>query len=450
MKIEKSSNYVSRTSRDYSVYVCSTRAIPAVTDGLKDGQRKSLWLIRNKVEKIKTVSLSGVLIAENIYSHSDTSASETISAMAAPYINNVTYFEGIGTFGGKLTPRAWGAPRYTYVKKNSDTENLIFQDLDIVPLMENYDGSNFSAKTFLPLVPIVLLNGISGVAVGWSTEILPHNLLDIIDNCLLALDDKELTKLKPFYQKYDLDIENIEDNSWYLNGKVSIKDKSTVKITEIPPQIKVEKFREYLDKLEEEGKIISYVDKSSRNIEIEVNFRRGALLDLDTNEKLINFFKLKTKITERIVVIDWNGENIKTYTNGEELTKDFIKWRLEWYSKRYQHFIDKINEEIPYYKILLECFENNLPSVLQELQSKKELTDIITEFANDISHNIEHINKIVSLPSYKWTKDSYEENKKKLEELENQKEEYQKILDSDAKMKNIYKKELLELRKKYS
>jgi DNA topoisomerase-2 len=81
--------YIKSTSRDYSIYVCQSRGIPSICDGLKDAQRKALFVIKPKTDKIKTISLAGELISSNIYLHGDASAAETLSLMAATYCNNV-------------------------------------------------------------------------------------------------------------------------------------------------------------------------------------------------------------------------------------------------------------------------------------------------------------------------------------------------------------------------
>jgi len=174
IKIPTTSDYIKDTSRDYSIYVCEQRAIPNVSDGLKDSQRKALWTIRNKSEKIKTISLAGEMISGGLYLAGDTSAAMAISMLAAPYVNNVTLLDGIGAFGTRVAPvEGIGAPRYTYVKKNKSSDMLLYKDLDIVPVKDNYDGSTKQPEHFLPLIPLVLLNGVSGIAVGWSTDILP-------------------------------------------------------------------------------------------------------------------------------------------------------------------------------------------------------------------------------------------------------------------------------------
>jgi DNA topoisomerase-2 len=180
MKYNDTTDFIKTTSRDYSIYVCQSRGIPAVSDGLKDSQRKALFVIKPMTEQIKTVSLAGSMLSSNTYLHGDASATEAISLMAAPYCNNICLLAGVGAFGTRVGPTDWGAPRYTYVKKNAYTESLIYQDYDIIPLKENYDGSVMEPKHFLPVIPLVLLNGVSGIAVGWSTEILPRAFKDIV------------------------------------------------------------------------------------------------------------------------------------------------------------------------------------------------------------------------------------------------------------------------------
>src|SRR5690606_34849266 len=129
----KSSKYISDTSKDFALYTAEVRAIPKVTDGLKDGQRKAIWCLRNKAEQIKTIAAASLPIFEMLYVHGDSSMADTVSGLAAPYINNICYLEGIGQFGSKLSPNVFGAPRYTSIRRSSATVDLLLPDLDIVP-----------------------------------------------------------------------------------------------------------------------------------------------------------------------------------------------------------------------------------------------------------------------------------------------------------------------------
>ena len=296
MNKQTTTDFIKDTSRAYSIYVCQSRGIPSVSDGLKDAQRKALFVMKSQSDKIKTISLAGRLISENIYLHGDAAACDTISLMAAPYCNNIPLLSGIGAFGTRVGPTDWGAPRYTYVKKNTYTESLIYPDYDIIPLKENYDGSVLEPKHFLPLIPLVLLNGVSGIAVGWSTEILPRGLSGLIDATIAAIDGKKkLPDLLPTYEYLQTTVRGIGDNAYEFTGKVVI-DGSTVIVTELPPDLSPEKFKARLNKMEDEEQIQTYVDRSTKDIKIEVRFKRGTINGW-TEAKAIEFLKLKSKTT---------------------------------------------------------------------------------------------------------------------------------------------------------
>lgn len=441
------SNYILETSKEYSIYVATSRAIPQVTDGLKDGQRKALWLLRNRAEKIKTFSLTGALLESNLYVHGDTSASDTIGKLAAPYLNNIPLIEGIGAFGTKVAPDSIGAPRYTYVKRSKFAEHFLYADMDLVPTQENYDGSNIQPITFLPLIPLVLLNGVSGIAVGWSTEILPRNINDLINATQNALKGLDIAKLIPNYQNYNIKVKNIADNSWEFSGKLKIIDSSSVKITELPPNLSLEQFKDRLDSLEDENKINGYTDNSTDNINIDVKFKRGSIVDWKI-EDAINFFKLRSKKTERIVVVDWNCRAIRTYVNAEDLVKDFAEWRFNYYIKRYENLLKNAQVDYTFNSAIIKCFDDNLPSVLSQIENKQELMELIREITKEFSISNDEIDKLSSFASYRWTKEYYIATIKRIKELEASIKKYQNLLKNPKKIKDIYIDELETLKGK--
>lgn len=442
-----SSEHIKDISKEYSIYVCENRAVPRVTDGLKDAQRKALWLLRNKADKIKTVSLAGEMISSNLYLHGDQSAAGAISMMAAPYCNNIPLLYGIGSFGTRVAPvEGIGAPRYTYVKRGKAAQELIFPDLENVPLKENYDGSTMEPITFLPIIPTVLLNGVSGIAVGWSTDILPRKFSDLVDATIAALDGKKVKNLVPTYSYLNCDVQHIEGNSWKFEGKCSITDSSTIVVTELPPDLTLEKFKDRLNTMEEEGKINTYIDRSTDNIEVTVKFARGTIKNW-TEEQAVDFLKLSQKKSERIVVIGWNGHSIIQYQNAEALVKDFVEWRLTWYVKRYETMLINDNEELNFWKGVKMCFDGKLPSKLPKKKNKKEVEEEVASLTKSISLTEKQIDKIVGLPSYKWALDEYENVSAKITVLEDNIADYEAILNDDSLIKSIYKEELLALKK---
>lgn len=442
-----SSTYIKDTSREYSIYVCENRAIPKVADGLKDAQRKALWLIRNKGEKIKTVSLAGEMISSGLYLHGDASAAGSISMLAAPFCNNVPLLHGIGTFGTRTAPvDGIGAPRYTYVKRGSALTYLMLPDLDIVPLKENYDGSTLEPIHFLPLIPTVLLNGVSGIAVGWSTEILRRRFSDLVKVSIDALDGKPVSQLVPHFERFDIKVDHIESNSWEMSGRAKVIDTSTIHVTELPPDLTLAKFKERLNSLEDDGKINSYVDRSTKTIDITVKFQRGTVAGWD-EAKAIEFLKLKQKKSERIVVVDWNGTAIKQYDSAEEVVKSFVEWRLGWYTVRYEYMRAEDSYSLNFWRAVKACFDAKLPAKLPTLANKQAIIDEVTSITKGIPLEQAQSDRIVSLPSFRWAKDAYQDVLDHIKRLEDNIDDYTKTLADPKKLKAIYRKELVELSK---
>jgi len=468
-------DYMLRESREYAIYVCSNRAIPAVEDGLKVSQRIALWLLRNRADKIKTVALGGEMAASKLYVHGDVSANDAIGKLAAPFKNNVPLIEGLGQFGSRVAPvDGIGAPRYTDVRRSKAAESFLYNDLDLIPLEENYDGSNYQPKHFLPLIPTVLLNGVAGVAVGWSTEILPRSLKSLIQATQDALAEKPIKDVEPFFSKYDVGVKSTGPNQWEFTGRLKILDTSTIQITELPPGEKIDSFRSKLIKMEDDNQnpVMGFTDRSTKSIDITVKFRRGCLgpqaakieeETIDgkkhrtriparkawTEADAIKFFKLHEKVTERIVVIDWGGNNIRTYPSAEGLILDFTKWRLAWYTKRFDKLLADTQYERNYWLALAVLFKDQftkrLGTFVNRAAVETDVTGVVIKSRLELDDK--QLERVVSLPTYRWTKDFEEEIKRKILELDASIKDYQDILDSPDRLKAVYNTELEGLKK---
>src|SRR5690606_9383477 len=123
------------------------------------------------------------------------------------------------------------------------------------------------------------LNGISGLAVGWSTDILPRSLKKLILATQQALEGKEPKGLEPHYEYLNVKVAQLEPNVWEFKGRAELVDASTVRITELPPSLNLESFKKRLNKMEEEEKIHTYADKSTDLINVLVKFKRGTVKD---------------------------------------------------------------------------------------------------------------------------------------------------------------------------
>lgn len=441
-------DFLLKGSKEYSLYVTMQRAIPHVGDGLKPSQRIALWLLRNKSEKIKTVGLGGMMASERLYVHGDASANDAIGKLAAPFKNNVPLIEGLGSFGSRVKPvDGIGAPRYTEVRRTKAALAFLYNDLPIVPMKENYDGSNMQPVHFLPLIPIVLLNGVSGVAVGYSTSILPRAFQDIVKACIDALKGRKIKEMVPHFERYDVGVRNIGPSKWELTGKAQIKDTSTIVVTELPPNMDLEDFKEHLISMEDSNEISNFNDNSSDAISVEVQMKRGSIKGW-TPDKAVDFLKIREKVTERIIVVDWNSDRIATYGDPAQLVKDFVKWRLAYYEQRYERYLGDAQYELQYWRLLAALFKGGFTAKLGKFKDRASMEAEVTKIAKSakIAVDDSQIDRAVSIATYRWTKTFEAEVDQRIKELEAQVKDYTEILASPDRRKDIYISELEELK----
>ena len=420
-----------------------------MTDGLKTGQRIALWLVRNRADKIKTIALAGQMIASELYLHGDAAAADTISMLAGPYCNNRPLLDGIGAFGTRASPTSFAAPRYTYVRRNQFAQDALYADLDIVPMVDNYDGSTRMPGTFLPLLPLVLLNGVKGIATGWSTNILPRKLEDLVGAVQDVLSRKPVRELLPHYENLDVTVVPVhgEQGKYIISGRAHKKNTSTVHVTELPPGLTLEAFRDKLGALEEAGDIQSFTDRSTKTIDIEVKMTRAALGKL-TDKTLIDFLKLRTITTENITVQGIGGSNVITYDSAEALVRDWVEWRLGLYLDRYVALHAEESVTNLYWRYILACFRHKLPSAFTQFSGRASLMSEISQIGAK-EHldpaTSEILERISGLPSYRWTEEGHAEAVKQLDESDARLAYYEAMVQSDRKRKGMFKREVGQL-----
>ena len=335
---------------DYARYVVENRAIPSCIDGLKPTQRKVVY-IANKIWKtgnekpMKLFQLAGRVASEAFYHHGNTSLESSMVGMAQKFKNSLPLLEGVGQFGSLRSPAA-GAPRYISAKLHPNFR-LLYQDFD---LLENKieEGEKIEPAFFLPIVPTVILNGTSGIAVGFATNILNRNPKDVVDACISTLNNKKMKVLAPWIQEFKgtfiRDLEN--PKTWKIKGQYQIINTTTVKITAIPANYTYERYEEILNLLQEKGIITSYDDNSSETIEYILKFRRSVLNSLVSSEgKLERALRLNTQETENLTTLDENGK-LKIFDKAEDIVKHFVDVRLGWYQTRKDYLIDKTEKQL--------------------------------------------------------------------------------------------------------
>jgi DNA gyrase/topoisomerase IV subunit A len=327
-------------------------------DGLKPVQRFYLYssLINSKRDFKKVSAVAGI-ISDYGYNHGEASAAGAGQLMAATWNNNICLVEGRGSFGTRLIQEA-GAPRYVYTRLSENFEKYI-RDIDLAPAHD--DPEHEPPSFYVPVIPLVLANGTKGIATGFATNILPRSQKSLSRAVSEYLSSGTIKKRIPitfpdFKGKVVWDTAN---DRYSILGVYEKKSKTVMEITEVPYGYDRESYVKILDKLEDDGDIVSYddlCDKAGFSFEIKLKQNTSANWD---NEKIIRKFKLSKPASENITVIDYDGK-LREYDDERELVKHFCDYRLGILHKRIELRQAEASELARWLKIKMEFIQSVL------------------------------------------------------------------------------------------
>ena len=288
----------------YASYVIRDRAIPNLSDGLKPVQRRILWSIHEKDDGrfIKVATISGH--CAQYHPHGEVAISDALVVVT----NKRYLIEGQGNFGNIYTGDPAAAPRYIECRLTELARDEMFND-ELTEFVPSYDGRNLEPVALPSKLPVVLMLGAEGIAVGLSCKILPHNFPELLE-AQIAILKKETFKVLPDFPTGGLmDARDYKDGagSIKVRAKIKAKDESTVAIKEIPPGTTTDSLISSIEDAARKGKIKikSINDFTSESVEIEIKAPPGV-----SAEKLIDalyaFTDCETSISSRIIVIKNN------------------------------------------------------------------------------------------------------------------------------------------------
>ncbi len=290
-----------RSFLEYASYVIRDRAIPNLADGLKPVQRRILWSLQEKDDGkfIKVANIVGHTM--QYHPHGDASIGDALVV-----ITNKRYLiEGQGNFGNVYTGDPAAASRYIECRLTPLAREEIFNN-ELTEFVPSYDGRSKEPVTLPCKLPLLLMLGTEGIAVGLSSKILPHNFIELLEAQIAVLRKKPFSLLPDFVTGGLMDASDYKDGkgSIRIRSKIKVKDNSTLLITEIPPATTTESLIGSIEDATKKGKlkVRSINDYTAENIEIEIKSPVG----IDA-EKLIPalyaFTACETPISSRITVI---------------------------------------------------------------------------------------------------------------------------------------------------
>lgn len=345
----------------------------------------------------------------------NSSLENAIVNMAQKFKNNIPFLEEDGQFGSLRSPQA-SAARYIGTKL-SPKFKLIYKDFDLLEYKYE-EGDKIEPFYFLPIIPTILLNGISGIAVGFSNNILPRKVDDIIENCINSLANKKVKKMIPYIGAFngEITIDEKNEKRWIISGIFKQVNKSTIRITELPPSYTYEKYEELLDKLVEEKIIISYEDNCKDNIDYIIKINNKIEFDTFKTLKLVEYS------TENFTTLDENGK-LKIFESDIEILKYFVKFRTNFYKKRKEKIMNKISNDLIIFSNKAKFIKAVLENKIIILNNKRE--EIFKEIEKNNINKIENsYDYLLKMPLYNLTKEIYD---KLLKDLEIKKEDLSNI-----------------------
>lgn len=415
--------------RTYQIYTLMDRAIPYLQDGLKPGQRRILYTLwRNQSRGlIKVSAATGMVLT--LHPHGPASIETAIVNMAQDYTfsNNYPLIDKKGYFGERMETSP-AAGRYIECRVGKIAKILLFDDMNQVEMVPNFDETVTEPAALLPKLPIMLLNGAEGIGTGFSSVIPSFHHKDIIESMIQYLDTGKPKRLKPFVNYYHEKI--ISEGGKYIFPMGFSEIGGKIYITELPKGYDASKIYRFLAKQIEKDILKDFIDSSVENeIKIELIFKRGQQPTLSEVEKIMG---TSVSVTPNYTLISERG--VRIFDRPEEIITIFTEQRRAVVKKRYE-FLCRDYE--------LKIRQNN--EIIKFIKQKEY--EVATKSKNRKTF-VEHLDKnkytfsdyLADMPIYRMTKEEVSKRQLLIKEDTAKLKDFQKV----AKSGTLIQKKLIE------
>ncbi|MCB0670650.1 MAG: DNA gyrase subunit A [Saprospiraceae bacterium] len=455
---------------DYSMSVIVARALPDVRDGLKPVHRRVLYgmdelgVQYNKSHK-KSARIVGEVLGK-YHPHGDGSVYDAMVRLAQPWSMRYPLVDGQGNFGS-MDGDSPAAMRYTEARlERISSEILADIDKDTVDFTLNFDDT-LQEPTVMPTrIPNLLINGASGIAVGMATNMLPHNLREVIDGIHASIDNPDITieELMQFVHGPDLPtggivygLSGVREYFETGRGRVVVRGKAeiigepgkeTIIISEIPFMVNKATLVVKIAELVHEEKIqgISDIrDESDRNgLRIVVDLKRDAIPNVVLS-KLYAYSPLQTSYgVNNIALVNGRPRTLSL----KELIDEFIKFRLEVIVRRTKYELEQAEKRAHILEGLLIAIDH-LDEVIALIRSSASVDEARTGLINTFALSEIQANAILAMQLRALTGLERDKLRAEYEEVKALIERLKAILADEGIRKQIVKDELQEIRDRY-
>jgi DNA topoisomerase-2 len=434
------------------------RSIPSICDGLKPSLRKILYASfkRGKnASEIKVAQFAGYIGTETEYHHGEMSLMGAIIGMAQnfPGSNNINLLLPLGNFGFR---RAGGkeaaSPRYIFTKTNKLTYKIFREEDEPILDFVIEEGKTVEPIFYKPIVPLILINGTSGIGTGFSTDIPSFNPLDITRSLKNFIQKKEYIEIHPYYRGFTGEIIPQGNNKYLMKGSYEIIDEETVRVTEIPIFKSIESYKEELTLMEivdkkevnSNKKIIDFAMEPLLNsIDVTIKFKPTELQDLIKNDKLESYLKLNTTFSLNNMHLYDSQNKLTLYDTVYDIMEEFYVDRLQFYKKRKAYHIKLLENDVNIIKYKVKFIEDIFEKKIRLEKQKKDviIARLIELKYPKLSKNINNTEKsysyLIELPLWSLTYEKIEELRNQLEQILTVLEEYKSKSEEEIWLNEI-------------
>ena len=446
---------------NYSMYVIMDRALPYIGDGLKPVQRRIIYAMSelglSAASKYKKSARTVGDVLGKYHPHGDYACYEAMVLMAQPFSYRYPLVDGQGNWGAPDDPKSFAAMRYTEAKLSKFAEVLLGElGQGTVEWQPNFDGTMKEPQMLPARLPHILLNGITGIAVGMATDIPPHNVREIADATIKLIDSPkaELSEIMESVQgpDYPTEAEIISPKSdiekIYKTGRGSIKmravwhkEGSDIVITALPHQVSGAKLLEQIAN-QMRAKKLPMVDDLRDESDHENPTRivvvpRSNRIDCD---QLMSHLFASTDLEKNFRVnLNMIGLDNRPQVKGlVQILKEWIEFRRTTVRRRLQHRLDKVLARLHILEGLLVAYLN-LDEVIEIIRTEDDPKAVlmerfgITEIQADaiLDTKLRHLAKLEEMKI-----------RGEQDELEKEREKLEKLLGSERRLNTLIKKEV--------
>lgn len=406
------------------------RSLPQVIDGLKPSQRKVIFscLKRNLKSEIRVAQLAGYVSENAAYHHGESSLQGTIVNMAQTFVgsNNINLLEPIGQFGTRLSGgKDCAQARYIHTMLSGNTDT-IFDKRDN-PLLKYCDDDGLLVEPvyYVPTIPMLLVNGSSGIGTGWMTDIPSFNPTDIISNIKRHLNGQPMLEMIPYYAGFKGSIVQAKDKSdvpidktYKSRGLYTISG-DKLDIRELPVGVWTDIYKEHLEKLSADKKNIRYYNSYCTDVDVHFEIFLGEEL-ISTYDKSREKFEKTMKLNSTIScrnLVAFNSENkLVKYDNVLEMLDEYVGVRMNKYVERKVYMLEQLQKDIDLNEIKVRFITDFIEDRIKIIKKRK--LEIIEQLDKRKYFKVEDsYDYLLRMPIYSLSLDKIDELMSKIDNL---------------------------------